>query len=181
MNDKDYGNVKVVFDKRGGNRYNLVISDAKLVYRTNFSGEEKTFNGSVINESGMRNFNVAISNPELADWLRDEGWNVKTTRGSDDYEPESYIPVKVSFGKYPPVIKRHAGRNVVALDEYTVGQLDRDRIICADLVINPSHWSSFNGSGIAAYLRSAHFTVEDDPFAYKYEEEPVDDTEDLPF
>lgn len=171
MQDINFGNVKIVGDKSGtrDDKFTIVMENAKILFK-NFSGAEKTYNGSIINEAGKRNICVSIDNPECADWLRDHGVTVKTTKGSENYDPEDYVPVHLGY-KFPPVIKRHAGRTTVSLNEETVGQLDQERILCADLVINPSPRK--NGDGLKCWLRSAHFEVEDDPFAYKYSEEDM--------
>ena len=72
---------------------NVVIENAKIWAR-NFKGEEHL----PYNPKGRRNFCLSLE-PDLAKEMEDEGWNVKYDR--DDIP---YIPVTVSYGKYPPKI-----------------------------------------------------------------------------
>ena len=179
-NDLRFNNVNIVYDKNG--RYNLVISDAQIMFK-NFNGNEKVFNGTVINERGNRNFCVRIESEEAVQWLQNEGWNIKFTKAREGYEPAAYIPVKVKFSIFPPMVRRYSGSTMVDLNEDTVGQLDNDVVEIADLVINPSYYDGFNGKGIAAYLKTGYFTVERDPFADKYEHygNVTEDSEAVPF
>ena len=49
----------------------LQIDDARIIYR-NFSGV-----GSKFNREGDRNFAIYIDDEDIANELRDRGWNVK--------------------------------------------------------------------------------------------------------
>ena len=49
----------------------LQINNARIVYK-NFSGKPSAFN-----REGDRNFSLVIPNIEIADALKDKGWNIK--------------------------------------------------------------------------------------------------------
>ena len=68
------------------------------------------------------------------------------------------------------------------MDNFTVGDLDKDEITNVDLYISPYHWNYNGGSGIKAYADSMWVTIEEDDFTKKYahyDEEMV--PEELPF
>lgn len=157
-------------------RGTLNIEGAKIFWR-NFSGK-----GSKYNAEGNRNFCVEID-PETAEQLKDDGWNVKHTKPKDDGDEGTfYIPVTVSFGNYPPKIYKVTSRNKTLLDEELVGDLDRDELENVDLIISPYHWTvnTKNGveTGIKAYLKVMYATIVEDDFARKYAGIGID--EELP-
>lgn len=165
--------------------FGLSIENARIIFR-NFSGKESQFN-----RAGDRNFCVIIE-PDDAERLRKDGWNVKTLRARDEDEDVTYyIPVKVAFNQYPPnvwLVSDHP-RNViihkmktskVKLDEDTIGELDYLSIDHCDISIRPYHWEINGKSGIKAYLKTLYVVAEKDEFAYKYEDTAIED-EDIPF
>lgn len=160
---------------------NLIIENAHIRFR-NFSGR-----GSQYNREGDRNFCVVIEDPEQAQTLADQGWNVRVTapRNEGD-DPTHYIQVTVKYDNFPPkvylVTKTRSGRlRKNLLNEETVGSLDYAEICNVDLEIAPYNWVIQEGtrnekSGVKAYLKTLYATVEEDVFADKY-----DDTDDIPF
>lgn len=144
---------------------NIKLENAKLI-RKNFRGERKEFN-----EEGNRNFGVIIDD-ELAEKLLMDGWNVKRLRPRPD-DPDqiapAWLPVKVKFGRIPPIVVLITSKGKMCLDEETIGQLDWTRMKAVDLIIRPYEYVKGTRSGVSAYLKSMYVTVDEaDDLAYKY-------------
>ena len=117
---------------------NIVLEGARFWGRPNFAGEMDRFN------EAKRQFTVKIPN-EVADQLRDLGWNVKTTiPENEEDEPISSLKVKLSFtfdDNHPgdveyergPDITVIRGENREQLNSKTVGILDRSRFENIDM------------------------------------------------
>lgn len=146
----------------------LYIENADILPRPfrNFEGREQKFN-----EAGKRNFCVIIDDPELAQQLSEDGWNVKILAPREEGdEARQYIKVNVSYKKRPPKIKLISGRKVTYLDEESIIELDSADFLNVDLTIRPSVWEE----GISGYLDEMIVTIEeghwDEKYAYLDEE-----------
>lgn len=144
----------------------LQIDDARIIYR-NFAGEASQFN-----RAGDRNFSVLIEDEQLANELRDHGWNVKIKQAREEGDtPFMHLPVKVKFNDRGPSVYLVSGSNRVKLDEETIGMLDNIDILGVDLDIRPFDWEVNGKAGRAAYLQSICVTQDIDRFAQRFEED----------
>lgn len=147
-----------------GPRNILQIDDATLMFK-NFEGR-----GDKFNREGDRNFSIRIDDPEVADALIAEGWNVKIKPGRDEDEgPFMRLPVKVKFTDFGPKVYLKSGRpEPILLDEESIAMLDQIEIECADMDIRPFDWEVNGRTGRTAYLQAGHITQRIDRFAARY-------------
>jgi len=162
----------MAFKEFDGRNY-LVIENAKILFR-NFEGKEKKNN-----RAGERNFCVKIDDPELAQQLAADGWNIKTLTSRDGEDDDThFIQVKVGYEKgKPPIIKIKTENTEIYYDEETVKNLDNAELADIKVVITPYHWEVNGKSGIKAYLKTMKATLIDDDFFF---DDDADDA-DLPF
>lgn len=142
----------------------LQIDDARLIFK-NFEGR-----GDKFNREGDRNFSILIQDPDTAEALRREGWNVKIKEARDEDEgPFMRLPVKVKFTEYGPrVYLKGIKSEPVELDEESIGMLDQIEIDSVDLDIRPFDWNVNGRTGRTAYLQSMHVVQRIDRFAARY-------------
>ena len=143
----------------------ILQMDARIIYR-NFSGAESKFN-----RKGDRNFAVVIDDQQLAEDLRNDGWNIKIRPPRDiDDEPFMYLPVKIKFNDRGPNVYLVTGDRMNRLDEDSIDCLDNVDILEVDLDVRPYDWEINGKEGRTAYLQSIKVTQRVDRFAAEYPE-----------
>lgn len=146
----------------------LSLENVELIFK-NLAGERRRYN-----DEGDRNFSVLLTDPEMAQEIKELGWNVRELRPLDEGDtPRWHLPVRVSYRYFPPrviVVKKHGK---LYLDEDNVQMIDRSRVLSADVVLNPHNWEQDDGStGVTAYLREMWVTLEESRFGDKYGDIP---------
>ena len=156
----------------------MQIDDARIIFK-NFQGR-----GDKFNREGDRNFSLLIEDPDTAEAMKREGWNVKIKEGRDpDEGPFMRLPVKVKFTEYGPTVYLNSAGNVVKLNEESIACLDNVEIETVNMDIRPYDWEVNGRTGRTAYLQSMEVIQRIDRFAARYGN-MRDDTEDegsLPF
>jgi hypothetical protein len=145
----------------------VVLEDFRIIFR-NFAGEERQFNAQ-----GDRNFTV-ILDPETAEDLKRQGYNVKQLKPRDDDEPGDWsLKVKVSYkGRTKPNLNLITSRGRTALDEDLAGMLDYAELEKVDLIIRPYDWAVSGKTGRSAYLKTIFAIIREDELELKYSEVP---------
>jgi hypothetical protein len=150
---------------------NFKVEGAKIIFK-NFSGKESDYN-----DAGNRNFGVLISDDD-ASMLVEDGWNVKYLREDETGHRQAWLPVKVKYGDYPPIIyivyETVNGPRKHKLDEDTINQLDWSIIESADIIIRPYNYPERKGrpAGVSAYVKSMYCNILRDDLESKYESIP---------
>jgi hypothetical protein len=154
----------------------LAIDNARILFK-NFTGKDDKFA-----HEGDRSFSVLIDDEDLANQLKNEGWNIKQLTPRDpDEKPSYYIKVKISYKVRAPKVWLLTNHKRTLLDESTISTLQYARIENADVVISPWQWDINGKSGIAAYLDTLYVKIEDDPFAEKYADYEMNGNDEVPF
>ena len=141
----------------------LQIDDARIIFFFFF------FRGDKFNREGDRNFSLLIEDPDTADAMIKEGWNVRIKPARDEDEPPFMrLPIKVKFSDYGPNVYLITGDRRNELDEESIGCLDNIDIESVDMDIRPYDWEVNGKTGRTAYLQSMQVLQRIDRFAAKY-------------
>lgn len=171
----------------------IVISNARITGRPNFSGAERERGGRVVNSAGNRNFCVDIPadgvmvNDGSGKWLTvdqliEMGWPVKIHQAYDDDNstPSYYLPIKVGFKFRPPTVYLVAGNKRHTIGENEIDTFDGRQFSKVDLIVHPSvrqDWDT-GDTAITAYLAEGWFHMILSPFAQAWEDEHMDEVEE---
>lgn len=147
----------------------LEISEAHIFAR-NFKGEEKRHNGKVVNSSGTRTFCVEID-PDIAQDLKNDGWNVTMRLNQEDGSMFCYLPVELRYSPVHPDIYAITNGSKHSLEEDQVHQLDTRQFNKVDLVIHPSWWYNDDTDEwrVKAFLAEGWFYIRQSRFAENWE------------
>lgn len=142
----------------------ITVEDARMIFR-NFAGAPDKFNP----RGGARNFTLVLE-PELAEQLLQDGWNVRELPAREEGDlPTPVLKVKLVFGQVPPkIVIVNPDGSQTPMDEDSVGLLDTAEIETADLVIRPYDWEMHGNRGRTAYLKSLYVTLRETELDRKY-------------
>ena len=148
-------------------REHLTIKNAKIFCR-NFSGK-----GGQYNPEGRRNFCVFIDDLDVAERMKEDGWNVRYLEPREEgAERKAFVQIAVSYKNIPPKVVLVSKRGQTPLTEDEINMLDWAEIENVDLTINPSPWDINGKSGIKGYLRSIFVTIYEDELDEMYSNVP---------
>lgn len=156
------------------------LTNRDIIYR-NFSGRTSQFN-----KNGNMKFSIVID-PNMADRLAKEGWNIKRRPSKND-ENEEFCTLEVrvrfdlSFAR--PKIKQFTRGSSVNITEDNVGNFDNAEFETADVVLRQYLWSTPAGdSGVAAQLSEMYVRLNEGVLESKWAAEDMTPGEDdgLPF
>lgn len=140
------------------------LEDIKIKWAfSHFDGREDTFNAE-----GDHNFNIILPE-DVADKLREEGWNVRSMPGYEEGDPEEHLlKVKISYKFEPPKIYIIKGERKLRADQRDLADIRRDTCEQIDVIITPSRWVNGQNSGITAYAKELYAKVRESRFSAKY-------------
>ena len=166
---------------------NLVFEGVKLYYK-NFGGIPKP-GGPATTE---RSIGVVLE-PDDAEKLKKEGWNIKYSNPDEHGKITTYLPVILRYNKFPPVVEVYTSKGKTVMTEDTVGTLSGaiintrpDGKPWCDLIVHPYKWETAGGKGVKAYLNKGRFGImEDHSYARDWDSysvnEPPAELDDTPF
>ena len=178
----------------------VTLKDVELRWK-NFSGR-----ADEMNAEGKRYFNVVLT-PEMAEYLNNvelftkSGKLVKPnvrTRVPKNGDGDPIYTLKVIFGKYPPEeMWRLTPRGKMQLNLDTVGNLDREYVERAKVMVTLTPYERMTNMGVSAYCKKLWAWIKEDDFDMdeEFQNLPIiggpsapsvnrdddDDDEELPF
>lgn len=143
-------------------RKTVTIEDAEIIFK-NFAGAQTQYNAA-----GDRNF-AAILDPDTADAMVKDGWNVKILKGREEGDEDRfYLPVAVSYKFKPPRIFMITSRARKPLAEESIEVLDWADFETVDFIAAGSEWELNGKTGTKAYLQSMYVTIHENTLERKY-------------
>lgn len=161
----------IIRNNRGPKERKLIsLEDTNFIWRTNFSGDPER--DSFGNDA--RQASIIIPDPELAEELLAEGYNIKKTNpreGEEEgFEPRYYTTIKVNYDSFsPPCIYLVSGdADPLMLDEESISILDRCQVLNVNAILNPYENSRTGRKSLYVRTMYVEQDVADDPFAARY-------------
>lgn len=155
-----------------------IEGEGKIIFNKRFGG----------NDFGKRTFSLRLD-PELADMLYEDGWNVQRYSRDENEPPIEYISVEVKFRdfhdkydddsaermnkKYNPKVYLVTKTRKTLLDESNIQNVDRAWIESVTVRINPFPWKVGSKSGVKAYLDKMYVVIKD-PDDILIKDDPMD-------
>lgn len=150
------------------------IDGRDIIFR-NFEGR-----GDKFNREGDRNFSLRFRDPELADEVAKDGWNVRIKPARDEDEDDFMrLPIKLKFTDYGPKVYLWSGNNRVELDEESIGCLDSIEIDHVNMDVRPYNWEVNGRIGRTAYLQTIEVFQRTNRFEERYARMTKDDMLDF--
>ena len=144
---------------------NVTLEGVRITFR-NFSGKADKYT-----REGDRSFAVLLDEPDLAQQMLRDGWNVKFLKPRpDETEEQAYLTVKVKVGGGGRSVRivMVTDRGLTNLDEDSIGILDWADVVSADLIIRAYEWDRDGEKGVTAYLNSLYLNIREDDLERKY-------------
>ena len=147
------------------NPENIYFENAEITFK-NFSGRPTKYQ----RQEGFRTFSVVVDDPDMAQHLSEDGWNVRILRPrNEDDTPKYVLDVSINFNFWKkPEIYMICDGHKTKLDEEDLDILDGADIITSDIVVRPRLWDDNGTTRIKAYLQELYVTIQQSRFAAKY-------------
>lgn len=147
------------------NPENIYFENAEITFK-NFSGRPTKYQ----RQEGFRTFSVVVDDPDMAQHLSEDGWNIRILRprnGGDSPKHVLDVSINFNFWKKPEIYMICDGHKT-KLDEEDLDILDGADIITSDIVVRPRLWDDNGTTRIKAYLQELYVTIQQSRFAAKY-------------
>ncbi len=130
---------------------------------SHFDGREDTYNNQ-----GDHNFTIMLP-ADTAEKMRSDGWNIRTTPGYEEGDPDEHLlKIKVSYKYEGPKIYLIKGDRKMRAEERDLADIRRDTCEQIDVIITPSRWVNGPNSGISAYAKELYAKIKESRFSSKY-------------
>lgn len=162
--EKPYGPSAVKLPHR---EFQVLMENAEVLF-LNFEGRPGVFN-----QEGQRNFCVLLD-PEVAEDMAAEGWNVKQLKEYEGEPGDYYIQVECKYrDRYgnalrPPKLQILSSKGTTRLTEDDAYILDQVDIAKVDLIFNGRVREEDGQRKIKAYLQSYFCHINEDYLELKY-------------
>ena len=147
------------------NPENIYFENAEITFK-NFSGRPTKYQ----RQEGFRTFSVVVDDPDMAQHLSEDGWNVRILRPRNEGDAPKYVldvSINFNFWKKPEIYMICDGHKT-KIDEEDLDILDGADIITSDIVVRPRLWDDNGTTRIKAYLQELYVTIQQSRFAAKY-------------